>query len=94
MELEFLKNVLKIDDTEEDVYLENLIEVSDIYITSMVGETFKEDAKLVKLSELLQQKLINDMRENRGTEVPGNTKTDRIVLSILDKLANYESEII
>jgi hypothetical protein len=59
----------------------------------MVGVTYKENTKLVNLASLLQKKLILDMYENRGTEIPGTTKTDKIVTSILDKLGNYESTV-
>ncbi|MNP84829.1 hypothetical protein D3C76_1843090 [compost metagenome] len=56
----------------------------------MVGIFYKADEKAVKLATLLQKKLVNDMYENRNTEIPSNTKQDRIVTSILDKLSNYE----
>ena len=91
MEISDIKAYLKIDDEEEDLYLQELIDISLIYIDSMVGEGYKEDTKAVKLANLLQQKLISDMHENRGTEVAGDTKADRIVVSILDKLSGYES---
>jgi uncharacterized phage protein (predicted DNA packaging) len=89
MTLQEVKLFLKIDYTEDDDYINSLIEVSQIYIDSMCGEAYKTDLKAVKLSELLQKKLISDMYENRGTEVASNTKQDRIVNSILDKLSNY-----
>lgn len=94
MDLEFIKAYLKVDGDEEDAYLTELMEISLIYIDSMVGENYKIDPKAVKLSSLLQRKLINDMHEIRGTEVPSNTKADRIVVSILDKLSNYEEVIV
>ena len=91
MELETIKIYLKIDNDEEDQDLQELIDVSLIYIDSMVGEGYKEDTKAVKLASLLQKKLIADMHENKGTEVASDTKTDRIVVSILDKLTGFES---
>lgn len=90
MTLENLKLYLHIDYADEDTYLNELIEVSGIYIDSMVGEFYKTDEKAVKLAGLLQKKLINDMYENRGTEISNNTKKDIIVTSILDKLALFE----
>lgn len=89
MTLEEVKNYLRIDDIYEDNFLNELIEVSQIYIDSMVGEYYKQDIKAIKLANLLQKKLISDMYENRSTEIPQNTKQDRIVTSILDKLSNY-----
>lgn len=90
--LEQAKNYLKVDYTEDDGDIEDYIEASEIYIDSMVGEAYKIDEKAVKLAELLQKKLISDMYENRSTEIPQNTKQDRIVTSILDKLSNYYIE--
>lgn len=91
MALEQVKNYLRIDLAEDDGDIADYIEASQIYIDSMVGEAYKADAKAVKLAEIVQRKLINDMYENRSTEVTQNTKQDRIVTSILDKLSNYES---
>jgi uncharacterized phage protein (predicted DNA packaging) len=93
LELTDIKNYLKIDSYEDDNYLTELIEVSLIYIDSMVGEAYKIDEKAVKLAELLQKKLINDMYENRGTSITEKSKQDRIVTSILDKLSNYYIEV-
>ena len=90
MDLEFVKNYMRIDGNEDDPYLQDLIEISGIYIDSMVGEIYKSDTKLLKLSTLLQQKLIADMYESRGTQIPSGTKTDRIVESILMKLSIAE----
>lgn len=87
--LEEAKNYLKIDDDFEDSYISVLVDTSLIYIDSMVGESYKTDEKSVKLANLLQLKLISDMYENRGTEIPSNTKQDKITCSILDKLSNY-----
>lgn len=92
MILEDVKNYLRIDSEDDDTYLGELLEVSLIYIYSMVGEDYKTDEKAVKLAILLQKKLISDMYENRGTEIPNNTKKDIIVTSILDKLSLYEGD--
>lgn len=88
MTLDEVKNYIRIDGEYEDDYIKELIEVSQIYIESMVGSTYLEDEKLVKLSKLLQKKLIADMYEQRSTEIPSKTKQDRIASSILDKLSH------
>ncbi|WP_261780732.1 head-tail connector protein [Clostridium botulinum] len=90
--LEQAKNYIREDCDDEDVItsIKDAMEVSQVYIDSMVGEAYKEDKKAIKLADLLQKKLIADMYENRSTEVPQNTKQDRIVTSILDKLSNFE----
>lgn len=90
--LEEVKRYLKIDFEDDDEDIESFIEAAEAYIDSMVGTYYKEDEKAVKLSKLLQKKLVNDMYENRSTEIPSNTKQDRIVASILDKLSNYEDD--
>lgn len=90
--LDQAKEYLRLDTEDEDVYIQSLIDTSLIYIDSMVGEEYKEDEKAVKLADLLQLKLICDMYENRGTEVPKNTQSDRITTSILDKISNYGGE--
>lgn len=82
------QNYLKADDDDIDLVTE-LIETSQIYIDSMVGEAYKLDEKAVKLATLLQKKFIADMYDNRSTEIAANTKQDKIVTSILDKLSNY-----
>lgn len=86
--LDQVKEYLRIDYEDENLYLNTLIETSQIYIDSMVGEDYKLDVKLVKLAELLQLKLVSNMYETRSTEVQGNMKIDRITNSILDKLSN------
>jgi len=87
--LEDVKNYLRIDGDEEDTDIETLIDISLIYIDSMVGEKYKDDKKAIKLADLLQLKLISDMYEQRSTDIQNNMKVDRITSSILDKLANY-----
>lgn len=89
MDLERVKQHLRVDYDEDDVYISNLIDVSEIYIESCVGEQYKTDTKAVKLADLLQLKLIQDMYDNRGTEIANKTKKDMIVTTILDKLSNF-----
>lgn len=89
MEIEELKSYLRIDYNDDDEILTNLIEVSEEYINSCVGVGYKEDEKALKLADLLQKKLIYDMYEKRGTEIPSNTRKDTVVTTILDKLSNY-----
>ncbi|MBU3145730.1 head-tail connector protein [Clostridium sp. CF012] len=89
LDLESVKQYLRIDFDSDDNYVIELIEVSSIYIETCVGVAYKADLKAVKLAELLQNKLINDMYENRSAEVTGSIKQDRIVTTILDKLSNF-----
>lgn len=89
MTLEEVKSYLRIDYEEDDDLLDSLIEASEAYIDSCVGTAYKNDEKAIKLSSLLQKKLITDMFENRGTEISNSTKKNNIVTTILDKLSNY-----
>ncbi|MCJ8173972.1 phage gp6-like head-tail connector protein [Clostridium botulinum] len=92
MTLEEIKDYIIVDD-ESDNLPEELMEISQIYIDSMVGEGYKQDEKMVKLASLLQRKLCTDMYENRSTEISQSVKQDRITTSILDKLSNYDGDI-
>lgn len=92
MTLEDIKDYLRIDDTEEDLFLQSLMEVAEIYIDSCVGEDYKINDKAKKLAELLQKKIIADLYENRGTTVD-NIKKDVIVTTILNTLALYQAPI-
>lgn len=95
MTLEEIKNYLRIEHNEEDIYLENLIEESLIYIDSCVGEGYKNDLKGIKLCNILQKKLIADLYENRGTTIQiQKFSYDNITKTILSKLALMGEEII
>lgn len=89
IDIDEIKSYLRVDYDEDDYYIEGLIEVSEIYIESCVGSEYKSDEKAMKLATLLQKKLIYDMYENKGTKISNNTKKDRIVTTILDKLSNF-----
>ena len=58
MTLDEVKHHLRVDYDEDDVYIVNLIEVSDIYIESCVGEAYKENDK-AKANDLLKSTLSN-----------------------------------
>ena len=87
--LKEVQDYLGVFDSYDAELINELIDTSQIYIDSMVGEAYKTDEKAIKLACLLQKKLIADMYDNRSTEIPSNTKQDKIVTSILDKLSNY-----
>lgn len=91
--LQEIKDYLFVDSNDEDNLINSLIIVARNYIDGMVGEAYKSDTKAYNLSLLLIKKLIYDMYNNRATEIPNNTKQDRIVSSILDKLSLYEIEV-
>lgn len=78
-----------INDEDACKKITELMETSQIYIESCVGTAYQTDEKAVKLAILLQKKLISDMYDQRSTEIPNNTKQDKVAQSILDKLSNY-----
>lgn len=87
--LEEIKVYLNLDleDTFFDTLLTELITTSYIYIIKMVGSAWLLDETTLNLGKILQKKLIADMFENRGTEIPNSTKRDLMVTSILDSLS-------
>lgn len=89
MTLSELKLFLRIDNEIEDIFLAELIETSQIYVDSCVGEGYKKNMKATKLAELVQKKIINDLYENRSANIPDKTKQDTIVTTILDKLSLF-----
>ena len=89
IDLEGVKQYIRIDYDDEDDFLTDLISMSELYIDGMVGENYKDHPTGMVLAGILQLKLIYDMYENRSTFVPNSIKTDRITNSILDKLSNY-----
>lgn len=88
LDLQYVKkHCLRLDDDFDDDYITELIMISQIYIESMVGTGYQSKEKAEKLADLLQSKLILDMYEVKGTQIPNNTKTDKITTSILDYLS-------
>lgn len=87
--LEDAKAYIHIDYDDDDGNIKDMIETSQIFVDSMVGEKYKEDEKAVKMADLLVKKIVYQMYENRSLLIPNNIKEDRIVNSMLDKLALY-----
>lgn len=87
--LDEIKQYLKVDFEDDDSLIENFIQQAQIYIDSCVGEAYKKYEDKVKLSELLIKKITSDLYENRELYLD-NKKTgyDRISCTILDILAN------
>lgn len=88
MTLQEVKDYMRIDGTEEDAFLNELIDISDIYIESCVGTAYKSNTNLTKLSTIAQRKIIADMYSNRSDYIEGKYKKDIIITTIFDKLSN------
>lgn len=83
-----VKNYLKVDSPDDDEFILQLIEVSEIYIDSLVGTGYKSDSKAVRLANLLQLLIISNMYDNRSLTVDEGSM-NKIAHSILDKLSNF-----
>ena len=85
--LDDVKGYLKIDCEDDDLFLLQLLDVSELYIDSMVGEGYKTDHKAVRLADILQLLIISSLYETRSLEVK-EASINKIAHSILDKLSN------
>ncbi|MFA9375758.1 MAG: head-tail connector protein [Lachnotalea sp.] len=95
------KEYLRVGFDEDDDQIDDLILTAEAYIDSCVGTAYKDKSnyeseedykKGQRIAILLQKKIIKDMYDERGTEIPGSTKEDKITRTILDKLANVGAE--
>lgn len=80
-----VKEHLKIDDSEEDIYLEMLIKASEEFLFNATGKKFDSSNNLAKVSILF---LIGDMYENRmATTDKVSSKIREIVAMLITQLA-------
>ncbi len=92
MTLQEAKDYLKIDFTDDDMYIQTLVDTTQTYIDKCCGEAYKTEDKLVKLATLVQYKLVNDLYDNRG--FIDNVKNDRVVDTIFMTLSNYTETVV
>lgn len=90
--LEEAKDYLRVDFEADDEFIIELIEIARIYIDSCVGESYKNNTKKKRLSDLLLKKYINDMYSNRSTSISESTKKDYISVTILESLSLCEDD--
>lgn len=83
VDLKKVKEYLKIDYDDSDEELNNLIDISGIYIDEMVGTKYKSNDKLVKLADIAKLNIIQNLYDNKNTDF----RTNKIVNSILNRLA-------
>lgn len=88
LNLEELKNYLKIDYDYEDEFLKELLDISEAYIQSCCTDSYKNNERLLKLATLAQRKLVADMYSNRNTTIDNKSKRDTMITTIFDLLAN------
>lgn len=86
--LDDVKRYLHISYDDDDEDIQDFIDTSKAYIESCVGTGYSQDDAGLRLFNLLQKKFVEDMYNNRGTEISTLTKRDKIVSTIMDKLSN------
>lgn len=87
--LDEIKQYLKVDFEDDDSLIESFIQQAQIYIDSCCGTEYKKYEDKVKLSELLIKKIVSDLYENRELYLDNKKGGyDRISSTILDILAN------
>lgn len=67
MELEEVKEYLKVEITDDDELIQSLIDASDIYIKNSCGV----DYTVSEITKLAQKSLISHWYENRGAVIVG-----------------------
>lgn len=88
LDLNEVKNYLRVDYADDDKDIESFIEQSQIYIDLCSGDAYKKDSKKVALANLLLKKIVSDLYENRGITLDKKGGYDRISNTILDILSN------
>lgn len=88
-DLDSIKNYLRIDFEEDDIFLNELLLISENYIDACVGIGYKNNEKGINLAKLLQKKFIAELYENRESNMTNNIVRDTITTSILEILNSY-----
>ena len=84
-----VKNFLRIDHEDDDVFLVMLIEASEEYIYNATGKTYEGN----KLAKILKLTLISDWYENRTINVENRkSKIRPVIESILTQLRYKEDD--
>lgn len=88
MTLEETKQYLRVDFDDDDIFIQELIDVSEIYVDVNCGTAYKNHEHLVKLSKLAKLKLISNMYEKR--EANATEKRDITITTIFETLSHAE----
>lgn len=88
MTLAELKSKLTIDYDDDDADLQFYMDAAQAYIDKSVGEGYKTDDKLIKISELALQKLVSDMYNNKSAYISTQVKKENIISTIFSLLGN------
>jgi uncharacterized phage protein (predicted DNA packaging) len=90
--LQEVKDYLRIDYEDDDVYISDLIDIADFYIDKAVGAEYKNKPAYEKIAILVQKKIIKDMYDERSTTVTERTKQSIIVTTIFENLESAQWE--
>nr|DAE10100.1 MAG TPA: hypothetical protein [Siphoviridae sp. ctGuJ10] len=83
-----VKQYISVDFDDDDSLISDEIEIAQIYIDQCCGEEYKTNEKKVRLSSLLLKAIVKFMYENRSIVITQNIKSNNIVTTIMDVLAN------
>lgn len=84
--LQEMKNYLRIDHYEEDEMIQDLIQTAIIYIDECCGTGYKSIESKNKLADILIKKIVADMYSNREG-ITDKKVQDRKVTTILELLS-------
>ncbi|MEG1107201.1 MAG: head-tail connector protein [Eubacterium sp.] len=90
LDLKETKDYLRVDYTDDDLFIGECILASAAYIEQSVGQSFKKNDHLKELASIVQKKIISDLYEKRETTVNDYIKQSIIVRTIFDMLALEE----
>lgn len=87
MQLQEVKDFLRIDYEEDDILIQSLIDSCYSYIDNCTGENYKTNPKKRVLADLLVKRMVKDIYDNRSTLEEGKFKRNNMINSILEILS-------
>ena len=92
--LDEIKQYLKVDFEDDDSLIESFIQQAQIYIDSCCGINYKLHTDKVNLANLLIKKMVSDQYDNRGLYLDSKKNGyDRMSSTILELLSNCEGVV-
>lgn len=86
--LNSVKSYISVDFEDDDELIADEIELAQIYIDECCGEEYKTNERKVRLASLLLKALVKYMYENRSTVITQSVKSNNVITTIMDMLAN------
>ena len=87
MDLEIIKSYLRIDYEEDDMFLQNILETSDLFLEGAITNwnKIKEDPKYKNKVKTLRLAVIQNLYDNRGLEEK-EPKINHVINSLISQL--------